>query len=198
MKGIRIAAALAALALVAPAADAQQKPVRIRGTITAVDGNVLSVKSREGQQLKINLTGDAGVTVAKAIKFEDIKQGDYVGSAAMKRADGALVALEVHYLPPQAPPGHTPWDLQPGSTMTNANVEAIVATAGKRELTLKYKDGMQRILVPEGVPIVRAVPGSRADLKVGEYIWAVATVGPDGRMTAPRVQVSKDGVKPPQ
>ncbi len=197
MKAIRIASALAVLALVATAADAQQKPLRIRGTITAVDGNVLSVKSREGQQLKINLTDDVGVSVAKAVKFEDIKQGDYVGATTTKRADGALVALEVHYLPPQAPPGHIPWDLTPGSMMTNANVEAMVAAAGKRELTLKYKDGMQRILVPEGVPLVRAVPGNRADLKPGEYIWTGAQVAPDGKITAARIQVSKDGVKPP-
>ncbi|MGH8683321.1 MAG: DUF5666 domain-containing protein [Burkholderiales bacterium] len=197
MKGIRFAAALAVLALVATAADAQQKPLRIRGTITAIDGNVLSVKSREGQALKINLTDDLGVSVAKAIRFEDIKLGDYVGAATTKRADGTLVALEVHYLPPQARPGHTPWDLAPGSMMTNANVAAVVTAAGKRELTLNYKDGMQKILVPEGVPLVRAVPGNRADLKPGEYIWTGAQVAPDGKITAARIQVSKDGVKPP-
>ncbi len=197
MRGIRIAAALAVLALVAPAADAQQKPMRVRGTITAIDGNVLSVKSRDGKDLKVHVTDDVGVTVAKAIKFEDIKQGDYVGSATTKRADGALVALEVHYLPPAVPPGHIPWDLQPGSMMTNANVEAMVTAAGKRELTLKYKDGMQKILVPDGVPIIRAVPGNRADLKPGEYIWTGAQVAPDGKITASRIQVSKDGVKPP-
>jgi hypothetical protein len=169
----------------------------VRGTITAIDGNVLSVKSREGQELKINLTDDAGVTVARAIKLEDIKLGDYVGSATVKRADGALVALEVHYLPPQAPPGHIPWDLQPGSSMTNGNVEALVTRTGNRELTLKYKDGMQKILVPDGVPIVRAVPGNRADLKPGEYIWTSAQMAPDGKITARGIQVSKDGVKPP-
>jgi len=196
MKGIRIASALAVLALAATAADAQT-PMRVRGTITAIDGNVLSVKSRDGKDLKVHVTDDVGVTVAKAIKFEDIKQGDYVGSTTTKRADGTLVALEVHYLPPQAPPGHIPWDLVPGSMMTNANVEAMVTAAGKRELTLKYKDGMQQILVPDGVPIVRAVPGNRADLKPGEYIWTGAQVAPDGKITASRIQVSKDGVKPP-
>ncbi|HLB16686.1 MAG TPA: hypothetical protein VJM14_17300 [Burkholderiales bacterium] len=196
MKGIRIASALAVLALAAAAADAQT-PMRVRGTITAIDGNVLSVKARDGKDLKVHVTDDVGVTVAKAIKFEDIKQGDYVGSATTKRADGALVALEVHYLPPAVPPGHIPWDLAPGSMMTNANVEAMVTAAGKRELTLKYKDGMQKILVPDGVPIVRAVPGNRADLKPGEYIWTGAQVAPDGKITASRIQVSKDGVKPP-
>jgi hypothetical protein len=137
--------------------------------------------------------------VAKAVKFEEIKPGDYVGSAAMKRPDGTLVALEVHYLAPTVPSGHLPqWDLQPGATMTNANVEAAVVAAGNRELTLRYKDGAQKILVPEGIPIVRTVPGSRADLAVGEYVFVAAQAFPDGKMTALRIQVSKDGVRPPQ
>jgi hypothetical protein len=197
MKGIRIAAAVAALALAATAAEAQ-KPMRVRGTITGIDGNVLSVKSRDGQDLKLQLSEKLGVSVARAIRFEDIKPGDYVGSATTKRADGALVALEVHYLPPAVPSGFIPWDLQHGSMMTNANVAAIAGTAGKRELILKYKDGEQKILVPEGIPIVRAVPGSRSDLVKGEYIFTVAQVGPDGKINAERIQVSKDGVKPPQ
>jgi len=197
MKGIRIATALAVFALVATAVDAQDKPLRVRGTITAIDGNVLSVKTREGQDLKLNLPADVGVAVAKAISFADIKQGDYVGATTMKQADGTLVAREVHYLPPQAKPGYIPWDLEPGSGMTNANVEATVAAAGKRELTLKFPEGMQKIVVPDGVPLVRFVPGSRADLRVGEYIWTGATVAPDGKISAARISVSKDGVKPP-
>jgi Domain of unknown function (DUF5666) len=184
------------LALVCATADAQTN-MRVRGTITAVDGNMLMVKSREGKDLKLTMPEDVGVSVAKAIKFEDIKPGDYVGIAATKRADGMLVAMEVHYLPPQVPSGHIPWDVAPNTTMTNANVEATVQEAGKRQLTLKYKDGMQTIVVPEGVPLVRAVPGSRADLMVGEYVFVVAQVKPDGTMVAPRIQVSKDGVKPP-
>lgn len=195
MNPVRIALLCGALAL-AGAADAQTA-MRVRGTITGFDGNVLALKSREGQDLKLQLVENATVAVTKAARFEDLKPGDYVGSAAMKRPDGTLVALEVHYLPPNVPPGHIPWDLQPGSTMTNANVEAIVATAGKRELTLKYKDGEQKILVPEGVPIARSVPGSRSDLAAGEYVFVAAQAFPDGKMTALRIQVSKDGVKPP-
>ena len=82
--------------------------------------------------------------------------------------------------------------------MTNANVESIVTRTGNGELTLKYKGGTQKIVVPDGVPIVRAVPGTRADLVPGEYIFTVAQTGADGTLTATRVQVSKDGVKPPQ
>lgn len=194
---IRIAFLAGALALASATADAQTS-MRVRGTITGIDADTLMVKSREGTDLKLTLPENVGVAVAKAIRFEDIKQGDYVGTTATKRADGMLVALEVHYLPPQVPSGHIPWDLAPDTTMTNANVEAMVQATGKRELTLKYKNGMQRILVPEDIPLVRAVPGSRADLKTGEYVFLIAQVKPDGTMLAPRIQVSKDGVKPPQ
>jgi Domain of unknown function (DUF5666) len=192
----RIAYLAGLLALVCVTADAQTN-MRVRGTITGIDGNTLMVKSREGKDLKFTMPDNVAVSVAKAIEFEDIKPGDYVGSTAKKRADGMLVAVEVHYLPPQVPSGHMAWDLEPNTSMTNANVEAMVQEAGKRELTLKYKDGMQKIMVPEGIPLVRAVPGSRTDLKVGEYVFLVAQVKPDGTMVAPRIQVSKDGVKPP-
>ncbi|MFN0302639.1 MAG: hypothetical protein ACKVQU_20070 [Burkholderiales bacterium] len=174
-----------------------QTNVRIRGTITAVDGNVVSIQSREGKALQVHLTDTTAVAVAKAIKFEDIKQGDFVGSAAKRGPDGSLEALEVHYLPPTVAKGHTPWDLEPDSTMTNALVTVIAQSAGKRELTLAYDGGSQTIKVPANAPIVRAVPGTRADLVKGEYVFTIAQSAADGKLTTQRIQVSKDGVKPP-
>jgi hypothetical protein len=156
------------------------------------------VKSRDGKDVKVQLPDNVSVAVAKAIRFEDIKEGDFVGATTMAQPDGTLTAVEVHYLPPTVAEGQVPWDLQPGSTMTNAKVSSIVAAAQKRELTLQFKDGTAKIQVPESTPIVRAVPGSRSDLRVGEYVFAAVQTGPDGTMIAPRVQVSKDGVKPPQ
>ena len=200
MNQLRIALLFSALALVSAAADAQQTNVRVRGTITAFDGNVISVKSREGEDLKIKLADNAAVTTVKALSLADIKPGDAVGSSAVQR-DGKLTALEVHVFPAsRAIPneGHRPWDLQPGSTMTNAMVSAVVQASSGRELTLKYKDGSQKILVPQTTPIVTAVPADRSLLVPGEYVFLVADVGADGKMTASRIQVSKDGIKPPQ
>jgi hypothetical protein len=189
--------ALLASMLLAVTAVQGQTSVRVRGTITAIDGNVLSVKSREGRDLKIALADNVAVSVAKAIKFEDIKPGDSLGVTSMPGADGSPVAVEVHYLPPGVPEGQGPWDLQPGSTMTNASVAAIVAGTGNRQLTLQFKGTTQKIAVPENAALVRAVPGSRSDLVPGEYVFTVAQGVDDQSLSASRVQVSKDGIKPP-
>jgi len=196
MKQLGMALALALGMFSSVAAEAQT--VRLRGTITAIQGDVLSVRSREGENLALQLPGNVSVAVAKTIKFEDIKQGDYVGATTRRQPDGSMVAIEVHYLPPTAPAGQTAWDLEPGSTMTNANVAASVAATGKRELTLEFKGGSQKIVVPESAALVRAAPGTREDLKPGEYVFAIVQKGADGKLTAPRIQVSKDGVRPPQ
>lgn len=177
-------------------------PMRVRGTITALEGAVLSVKSRDGKDLKITLADNLAVSGTKAITMADIKPGDYVGSATTKRPDGTLVALEVHLLPAAlrgvVPEGHMAWDLEPGSMMTNATLAAAVQAAGGREITLQYKDGSQKILVPEGTPMATTVPGDRSLLVPGAYVFLVAQVAPDGKLSAARIQASKDGVKPPQ
>jgi len=188
--------ALLTLALAVTVAQAQIS-VRVRGTITGIEGNVLSVKSRDGRDLKITLADNVAVSVAKAIRFEDIKPGDKLGVTSMPGADGTPVAVEVHYLPPGVPEGQGPWDLQPGSTMTNAIVAAIVAATDTRELTLQFQGTTQKIAVPENAALARAVPGSRSDLVVGEYVFTVAQGANDQNLSAARIQVSKDGVRPP-
>ena len=182
-----------ALALVNAAALAQSN-MRVRGTITSLDGDVLSVKSRDGKDLKLHLTSDAQVAVAKKLALSDIKPGTYVGVTSVQQG-GKQVAKEVHLIPPTAPSGHMNWDLMPGSMMTNANLDAVVKSAGGNQITLKYKDGEQRIEVPNGTPIVGFDNGNRSALKKGETIWTNARVEGD-KLVTNRIQVSKDGVKP--
>jgi hypothetical protein len=101
-------------------------------------------------------------------------------------------------LPPVAAPGHTPWDSAPGDTMTNANIVKVVKTAAGNELTMDFKGGSRQILVPDGTPIVDFVPGDRSLLVPGATIFTGAQVAADGKISAARISVSKDGVKPPQ
>ena len=200
MNGFRIALLLGMLALMSAAAQGQN-PARVRGTITAIDGNMLSVKSREGQDLKIELAGNATFAYMRKLSLADIREGTPLGTSAVTGADGKLLARELHvFAVGRAVPseGHRPWDLEPGSTMTNAMVTAMVQVTNAREITLSYKDGSQQVVVPENVPIVMPVESDRSQLVAGEYALIFASAGTGGKLTATRVQFTKDGVRPPQ
>ncbi len=175
---------------------AQQKVVNIRGTVTAFDGKIISVNSREGGAVQVELPDNVNVAGTKAITLADIKPGMPLGVTTIKRADGEIVAIDVRPIPPTAPQGLTPYDLQPGSTMTNAVLEGQVQSAGSAELTLNYKTGMVKVLVPAGTPMSANIPGSRSDIKPGETVSISARVGADGKLVAARIQVSTGGVKP--
>lgn len=194
------AALLGSLAVFSAAAFAQT-PARVRGTITAIDANTLSVRSREGADLKIELVPNTTFAYMKALKLSDITPGIPLGTSAVKGPGGKIVARELHIFSKDRPipnEGHRPWDLEPGSTMTNAMVTAVVQSNNGRELTLKYKDGAQQVIVPNNIPIVMAQNGDRSLLKTGQYAFIAVNVVPGGKMTATRVQVTKDGVRPPQ
>jgi len=188
------------LALAAPVANAQEPPVRVRGTIDRVEGDVYIVKARGGAELKVKLPGNVMVVALSKASLADIKQGSYVGVAGMPQADGSQKALEVHIFPEAmrgTGDGHRGWDLQPTSTMTNGNVEQTMASSDGQVLTLKYKDGEKKIVVPADAPIVVYVPGEKSELRPGASIFiAAATKQPDGTLHAPRVNVGR-GVAPP-
>jgi hypothetical protein len=191
--------ALGAALLLQPA-RAQDAPVRVRGVIERVDGAVYVVKSREGAELRLKLAPGAVVSAILPAKLADITVGKYVGVAGMPLADGSQKAVEIHIFPEALRglgEGFRPWDLAPESTMTNANVEATVAAADGHVLTLKYKDGERRIVVPDGIPIVAFAAGDASDLKPGAQIFVGAARRlPDGTLETARVNVGK-GIAPP-
>jgi hypothetical protein len=157
------------VAVAAPLAWAQET-VRVRGTIDRVDGDTYVVKARDGTELKLKLAPNAMVVSLIQASLADIKQGSYVGVAGMPLPDGSQKALEVHIFPEAmrgVGDGHRGWDLQPSSTMTNGSVEQTSASSDGQMLTLKYKDGEKKIVVPSGIPIVVYVPGEVSELKAG-------------------------------
>ena len=180
----------------------QQSPtVRIRGTIEAVDGFLLAVKSREGSDMKVRLTDNVTVFgVAKATAAE-IKPGSYIGVSAMPEPDGTQRALAVQIFPESqrgVAEGFRPWDLRPNSTMTNATVAETVAGTDGEIILVKYKDGEKKVLVPPDTPIVSFVAGDRSELRPGARIIIFsATRKEDGSLEAARVNVGRDGITPP-
>jgi hypothetical protein len=197
MKRVLCCLVFCALTLAVGASYAQTN-VRVRGTITSLDGATLGVKSREGKDVKLQLSEATRISAAKAITLADLKPGDFVGATTMRGPDGALVAREVHTLPATSTPGYTPWDLEPGSMMTNANIAKTVKATNGHELTLEYGGNSQTIRVPDGTPIATNVPADRSLLVTGAYVVVSGRVNADGSMSATSVQASKDGVRPPQ
>ena len=187
----------------AAGAAAQTTPSRIRGTISAIDGKTVTIATREGATAKVNLADNWTVNLVAPLAMADIKQGGFVGIASMKAADGSLNALEVLVFPAAMAPakpgeGHYPWDLQPESMMTNATVANVAAGGDGQTLKLDYKDGgTQTIKVKPGTPIVTFLPGTQADAKVGAKVFVGAAKAADGTLTAPRLNVGKDGLTPP-
>ena len=192
----------AAFALAATAALAQAPDVvRVRGTIQSVDGSTLGVKARDGADLKIKLADNAQVRTVVGKTIADVKQGLFVGITAMPQPDGTQKAVEIHIFPEAGRgtgEGHRPWDLMPGSTMTNANVDSEVAITDGKKLVLKYKDGDKTFIVPDNVKVVMFAPGATADIKPGAKIFIVgAKKLPDGTLEAPAITVGANGVDPP-
>jgi hypothetical protein len=189
------------VAATAALAQAPADTVRVRGTVQSVDGSMLTVKSRDGADLKIKLADNAVIRTVTGKTVADVKQGLFVGITAMPQPDGTQKAVEIHIFPEAARgtgEGHRPWDLMPGSTMTNANVDSEVAISDGKKLVLKYKDGDKTFIVPDNIKVVMFAPGTAADVKPGVKIFIVAAKKlPDGTLEAPGATVSSGGVDPP-
>lgn len=182
-------------------ASAQQaQTVRLRGTIEKVDGNALTLKTRDGEAT-LSLTGNATIVAVVKATMAEVKEGTFLGSAAMPQPDGSQKALEVHIFPEQmrgTGEGHRPYAPVPNSTMTNGTASgATVAGVDGSTILLKFKDGEKKIVVPPNVPITRYEIGSAADLKAGAaFTVLAATRKADGSYEAARINVGRDGVTP--
>ena len=199
-KATSLAVTSLALGLVAASTAFAQQPVRVRGTIEAVDGPLLTIKTREGSEVKAKL-GDKTVVVAVVkATYADIKQGSFIGVTGMPQADGSQKCREIHIFPEAmrgTGEGHRPWDLEPKSTMTNATVDQMVTAKDDHTLTLKYKDGEKKIVVGADCPIVTYKPGDKAELKPGTKVFiAAATKEADGTLTFARINVGRDAAPP--
>jgi outer membrane lipoprotein SlyB len=192
---------LAGLVLAASCVTASaQQGQRMRGTIEKVDGNTLTLKAADGEH-KLTLTNDARVVAVVKASMAEVKEGVFLGSAAMPQPDGSQKALEVHIFPEQmrgTGEGHRPYAPVANSTMTNGTTAgAVVSGVDGSTMTVKYKDGEKKIIVPPNVPIVRYEIGGPADLKPGAKFTVLSAVKkPDGTFEANRINVGRDGVTP--
>jgi hypothetical protein len=189
------------IAVVTTVAFAQAPtPVRIRGTVEKLDGNVLTVKARDGQSMSVKMADTFTVMGIQKANVAEIATGKFIGATTVGERDGALVALEVHIFPESmrgTGEGHYPWDLQPNSMMTNANIANVVSVASDRVMTVQYKGGEKKILVTDSTVVVSYAPSDKSELKPGAPVFLVSQKQPDGSLTAARVNVGLNGLVPP-
>jgi hypothetical protein len=191
--------AIGAVAIVAPSWAQAPNAVRARATIDSAAGDNVTLTTRAGDKMTVELTPSTTVVEIVPIKLEDIKPGSFIGAAAMPQPDGSQKALEVHVFPESmrgTGEGHRPFDLQPQSTMTNGTVGSVTGTTG-RTLKVTYQGGEKTIDVPPGTPVVTYEPGTRALLTAGAHVILMGTKAEDGKITATRISVGKNGMVPP-
>jgi hypothetical protein len=204
-----IASAGLALGATLPTEADEQKPYRVRGTLESVEGNELTVNTREGEALDLTLNDDSRVMVVRPASLDDIKQGDYVGLTSIDSA-GKRVAISVHIFADDlrgTAEGHGPWDLvKEPNTMTNATVAEIEEVGDQRELKVRYKqgegeqktEGSQTIYVPHDLPVVQMEKASnRSVLQPGNRAFLVVRDDADGSRTVLAVVVGEEGATPP-
>jgi len=191
---------LAAVSAVAVAQAPANPPVRIRGTVERIDGTNLTIKANNGQSMNVKLADNYVVVGIAKASLADVASGKFIGTTTVGERNGALVALEVHIFPENmrgTGEGHYDWDLRPDSKMTNANVASVTSMGKDRVLTVQYKGGEKKVLVPEKAVIVSFTPTERSALKPGAPVFAVTQRQPDGSLTAARVNVGLNGQVPP-
>ncbi|MEO8466503.1 MAG: hypothetical protein ABI640_14255 [Gammaproteobacteria bacterium] len=196
---VRLAVLGLALATVAQAQQAGAPPVRVRGTVQAFDGQTLTLATAKDGVVKLAVAANTGINGLAAKTAADIGDKTFIGTTAVKGANGRWQATEVHIFPESmrgAGEGHYAWDL-PESTMTNAAVTGTVAKGNGRTLALKYADGTVEVDVTPKTAIVALTVGDRALLVPGATVFALAVPQASGAPSAVAIVAETNGIKPP-
>jgi hypothetical protein len=178
----------------APSAPAAST-VRLRGTVQSVTATAMKMVTRSGEAVELQLAPNLTVNEVYPIALEQIQAGSYIGTAAMPQADGSQKAIAITVFPEASRgtgEGHRPFDLTPQSTMTNATVAQVVTQQTGRTLSVQFKGGDMKIVVPEGVPVVTFKPGDRSLLVAGASVSLTAQLV-DDKPTVMRINAGRNG-----
>jgi len=176
-----------------------QAPQNLRGEVKSVEAGKVMLAERSGETLTLNLKDETPIGVLAPAKKEDLKEGQFLAITAMPMPDGKLKAQVIQFFPPgvRPAPGHRPYDLAPGSTMTNADVEGVMGAGGGAEIKVKYPDGEKTVVLAPDTAFIAVAPPDKSQLRPGAHVFAVGQKQADGSYNVVRISVGKDGMKPP-
>lgn len=199
--GYVVAGLFIGLLLIAGSAPAQSgsaaNQVSLNGEISSISGSDLIVQSNSGPVV-VKLARETIIRGEVPVKFSDISSGMYVGATATKQPDGTFRARRLHIFSEDqrgTGEGHRPLSSEPqsGATMTNAHVETVedvtVQNVQGRIVTLKYKGGEIKVVVPPDTPVVKRIIGDRKLLTTGSTVSVNGRRGDDGNIAAAQITV---------
>lgn len=191
-----------ALLLLPAVALAQPAPTqRISGTIERTGEHSIVVRPLEGGgTFDIDLVPNTGVFGVSKATMDDIRPGAFVGVGAMPQPDGSQRAVQITVFAESqrgTGEGHRPWDARPNSTMTNGTVDSRVSSIDGHVMTVKYKDGEKKIVVPDDATILAYSVSDMGELKPGAHVALLRVKTKlNGSLEADRVNVGRGGVIP--
>ena len=192
---------VAAFGWISAAGAQQPERMNVRGTIEKVDGSSMIVKSREGADLVVKLADNLTVRGLVKVSLADVKPGSYIGVSAMPQSDGTERAMHIHIFPEAmrgTGEGYRPFDVRPGSTMTNAAVDTTVVGTNGQVVTVKYSTAKRNSWCRRMRRSWLMSQAARDELKPGAKIMIFNAVKqPDGTLQAAAVSVGRDGLTPP-
>jgi hypothetical protein len=206
---------VAAGALHLHAAVADPAPLRVHGVVKVFDGQYLTVSVDSGKTMVLGLEPATRIVRSRMMTLSDIKPGFFVGTTAMKSADGTLHAQAIRIFPPASQgmgEGQYPMDSNPSRIVTNASVSAVTTNPTGGILSLTFHgaggapdctghapaggggcNGNAQLLVARGVPIVAIAAGDTSMLVRGAIVSAYATSDVTSLFTATSITVERDG-----
>jgi hypothetical protein len=202
-------------------------PQRVRGTITAVTADSVTIDSA-GKDVTVGLTPSTHYLKVVKSSLTNVDKDSFIGTAT-KQVGGKLVALEVVIFPPAMKgtgEGHYGWDRirdttvsgssgTTSSSMTNGTISAVHTSGAMANSSMTNglvsashgKGGAKQITVTyKGgeqtilVPPTAPIVGFEPDTLADLAHGKVAFVNAsnvDGKLTANAVAIGSDGVTPP-
>lgn len=184
----------------ATAGFAADRPVHLRGEVTAVTAADMTITDRKGVKTTVKLPDQAQVLDVSRTSADAIKENSYLGVAAAPAPEGKVRAMGVMVFPEPARgmnEGHFPWDMGDRSTMTNATVAKVTKKASATELEMRFGGKTQQVVLDKSTVYGQFVPGKRELIVVGAKVLVIAAPAADGTLGAAAVMVGRDGFLPP-
>jgi hypothetical protein len=175
------------LALAAGSAMAQgNNAINMFGTVDKVDAMSISVKNDDGGQVQTFKLAPNTLYIKQAsAKLSDIKNNDFVASAAVRKDDGKLHSTELRIFSEKmrgGGDGQRPMNDARNQTMTNATVTGTAIVNGSNVMRVKfgpsqiggagttYPAGESDLILDPNVPVLKFTDADSSIVKAGGHV----------------------------